>query len=377
MNHSDLDRNAYMLCGSLAKRGYLRWWHSFSGISRETGERRCFFVEYLILNPVPGKPKKGGHAAPSYVRVSAGILPSAADGGLVLHSHYPISAAKYARKPLYFQVEDNVLRENRITGTVSISPVQAETALCATDAGTIVWDLEIYKTIACHVGFLASPLSSALRALDTFWHAEGIKTHFRGQITVNGELFDVLADDCDGYADKHWGSRFNSPWLQLSSCNLVSERTGKPLKHSALAIDGCCPRFLFFRFRPRLILQLTYTGEDFCYSFGNPLKRVKIKWGTKESRTSFTWHVKAACRESMVKMTLQSPKAEMLPVEYDRPQGSSGDGKGISRVRIGASGYGTLDLYRLTPEGKVWIDTLTIQNALCAFEKPGKTASAR
>lgn len=377
MNHSDLDRNAYMLCGSLARRGYLRWWHSFSGISRESGERRSFFVEYLILNPVPGKPKKGGHVTPSYVRVSAGILPSATDGGLVLHSHYPISAAKYARKPLYFQVEDNMLRENRITGTVSVSPVQAETSLSATDAGTIVWDLEIYKTIACHVGFLASPLLSALSALDSFWHAEGIKTHFRGRVTVNGEPFDVMADDCDGYADKHWGSRFNNPWLQLSSCNLISERTGKPLKHSALAIDGCCPRFLFFRFRPRLILQLTYTGEDFCYSFCSPLKRVKIKWGIRESRTFFTWHVKAADRGSMVKVTLQSPKAEMLPVEYARPEGAFGNENGISRLRIGASGYGTLDLYRLAPEGKVWIDTLTIQNALCEFEKPRKTASAR
>ena len=75
MNHSDLDRNAYMLCGPFAKRGYLRWWHSFSGISLETGERRNFFVEYLILNPVPGKPKKEQAPVSSYVRVSAGVFP--------------------------------------------------------------------------------------------------------------------------------------------------------------------------------------------------------------------------------------------------------------------------------------------------------------
>ena len=34
MNISDLKRNAYMLRGSDAKRGYMRWWHSFQGVCR-------------------------------------------------------------------------------------------------------------------------------------------------------------------------------------------------------------------------------------------------------------------------------------------------------------------------------------------------------
>lgn len=377
MNRSDQDRNANMLCGPLAKRGYLRWWHSFSGTSVESGARRHFFVEYLILNPVPERRKKTSVSHPSYVRVSAGVFPSEDAPGLQLHSYYPISSAKFAKKPLYFQVEDQILQENRILGRVSISQEKAERSMLATDAGVMEWKLELHKTIACHTGILASRFFCAINALDSFWHGEGIKTHYRGQVTLNGEVYDVDPDSCDGYADKHWGSSFNKPWLQLASSCLLSERTGKLLKHSSLALDGCCPRFLFFRFQPRLILQLTYTGEDFYYSFENPFRKARMKWGTKESRERYTWHVKAQNQNSLVKLTIRSPKKSMMTLKYDAPDSVLGSPEGSPMVRAGNEGYGTLDLYRLTPEGKVWLDTLTIQNCLCEFEKPAKTASAK
>ncbi|MBO4750118.1 MAG: hypothetical protein J5546_07350 [Lachnospiraceae bacterium] len=373
MNRSDLDRNAYMLCGPLAKRGYLRWWHSFTGKSLATGEVRTFFVEYLILNPVPGKKREG--SVPSYVRISAGAFPSESSPAVQLHSCYPIRAAKFARKPLYFQVAENVLQENRITGSLDVSPKEAAAAPYLQPA-TMEWDLEIYKSIACHTGLLASPLLCALNALDSFWHGEGIKTHYRGSVTLNEEEFEVTADECNGYADKHWGRDFNNPWLQLASCHLVSERTGKLLKHSALAIDGCCPRFLFFRLKPRMLLQLTYTGEDFCFSFARPFSLSRLKWGTKERRDSFTWHVKAQNRTALLKLSIHSPKGRMMALPYERPEGDLQNASS-PRLYAGADGRGTIDLYRVTPQGPVWLDTLTIQNALCFIEKPSKTASAR
>ena len=377
MNRSDLDRNAYMLCGPLAKRGYLRWWHSFSGVSAETGERRSFFVEYLILNPIPEKKKKAGILHPSYVRVSAGVFPGNGQAGLQLCSYHSVRYAKYAKKPLYFQVDDNVLQENRIIGNIQADSIAASREAYPTGEGTMEWDLEIYKTIACQTGLLASRLFCAINAMDTFFHGEGIKTHFRGRVTLNGEVFDVDPDACDGYADKHWGREYNNPWLQIASCNLISERAGKLLKHSALVVDGCCPRFLFFRFKPRMILQLTYTGEDFYYSFANPFSRPRLKWATKESKSSFTWHVKAANKDSMIKLSIQSPKADMSFLHYDRPQANAEDPQSHPRLRAGTTGQGKLDLYRLTPNGKEWIDTLTIQNALCEFEKPSQKVSAK
>ena len=74
MTLSDLKRNAYMLRGSDAKRGYMRWWHSFQGICPTTQETRTFFVEYSILNPALGtsQPILGQH--PYYKR--HGLKPS-------------------------------------------------------------------------------------------------------------------------------------------------------------------------------------------------------------------------------------------------------------------------------------------------------------
>ena len=63
-----------MLRGSDAKRGYMRWWHSFQGVCPTTQETRTFFVEYSILNPALGttQPILGQH--PYYKR--HGILMS-------------------------------------------------------------------------------------------------------------------------------------------------------------------------------------------------------------------------------------------------------------------------------------------------------------
>lgn len=68
---------------------------------------------------------------------------------------------------------------------------------------------------------------------------------FRGTVILNGVTYEVAPETSYGYADKHWGRSYNQPWLQFASGHLISEKTGRELKHSALAIDGCCPKFLF------------------------------------------------------------------------------------------------------------------------------------
>ena len=81
MNRSDLKRNSYIPRGFLAKKGYVRWWHSFSGTQTQTGETRTFFVEFFIINPAAGasRPILGQHPyfkkrgmRPSYVMIKAG-----------------------------------------------------------------------------------------------------------------------------------------------------------------------------------------------------------------------------------------------------------------------------------------------------------------
>ena len=135
MNLSDLKRNAYMLRGSDAKRGYMGWWHSFQGICPTTQETRTFFVEYSILNPALGtsQPILGQHPyykrhglKPSYLCIKAGVFPEPGDSGLQLRAYYPLTSLQVAQDPFYMQFEDCVYSENRISGSIDISDEVAE-----------------------------------------------------------------------------------------------------------------------------------------------------------------------------------------------------------------------------------------------------------
>lgn len=362
-----------MLRGPLAKRGYMRWWHSFRGVSVDTGEARTFFVEYLIMNPALGGSKailtrhplhKKQGEKPSYVMIKAGVFPDGSDEGLQLHAYYPTSALKTAFKPLYMQVGDCVYSENRIAGYVDVSSQEASHPFLMSDAGTMEWDLEVCKTLAFHTGPICGPLACAMNALDTFWHGEGIRTAYSGSVILNGTAYEVTPSECYGYADKHWGRSYNRPWLQLASCDLVSERTGKPLNYSALAVEGCCPRLLFLPLKPKLMLQFTYTGEDYEFSFARPRLFSRSRWKVKSTNKRFIWHVKAQNKKALVKISVNCLKDDMLPLMYETPDGT------VRRrpLYAGGSGIGTIELYRIVPEGRQLVDTVTIRNTFCAFQ---------
>ena len=371
MNTSDLSRNACLLSGSQSKRGYMRWFHSFCGTQPETGERRTFFIEYMIMNPslssnkpilgqLPYNKKRG--IRPSYLLLKAGAF--AGDGGsasVQLHKFYPLTELKVALNPLIIQYGDNFYSEQHISGCVDVSHEESRRKSHMTDEGQMEWDLEVHKSIACHTGSMADTFHNAVNALDSFWHGEGIKTQYRGTVILNGISYQVTPQDSYGYADKHWGRGFHCPWLQLASCHLSSERTGRELKHSALAIDGCCPGFLRFRLKRKLLLQLTYEGEDFNFNF-SPFSK-ECKWNMKVTNKRLVWQIVARNKDAVVKVTVNSLKENMLGLHYENPDGKRTDG-----LYGSGSGFGKVLLYRRTAEGGELIDTLTVKDALTICE---------
>lgn len=375
MNLFDSKRNAYMLNGSLAKKGYLRWWHSFKGIQPVTGKERVFFVEYFIINPALSSdhPILGQHPfykkrgfKPSYVMIKVGAFPDDnGNNGIQLHAFYPISAIKMAHSPLHIEIGDCIFSETHIAGYVDVNQTEAKYKAFMTDAGCMEWDLNLYKDIACHTGVIANRFFTSINALESFWHGEGIRTLFRGTVTINGEPYEVNPEDCHGYADKHWGRNFNQPWLQLASCHFRSEKTGKELKHSALAIDGCCPRFLGLPLKRKLMIQLTYTGEDFEYNFARPSLLSRCRWKVITTNKRYIWHIKAQNRNSIIKLSLSSPRALMMPLNYESPDGI----KSKRPILAGGNGIGTIEIYRRSSSGKQLIDTLTILDGLCEYQK--------
>lgn len=373
MNLSDLARNAHMLTGSLARRGYMRWWHSLSGIQPETGEQRTFFVEFFCINPGLGcdQPILGQHPyfkkrgmRPSYVMIKAGVYPNAqGKGGKQLHAFYPVSSLKTTQSPLTMQVEDCLYSESRLSGYIDVSWQEARHRSLMTNAGSMEWDLEVSKMVSCHTGLLAGRFFQALNALDSYWHGEGIRSFFKGTVTLDGTVYQVSPDTSYGYADKHWGRSFNRPWVQLASCRLTSERTGKELRSSVLAVSGCCPRFLFIPLRHKLMIQLTYTGEDYEFGFPRPFLLSRCKWETKETNKRYIWHITARNRNAVIKISGNCVKEQMMPLLYENPDGI----KPRNPLLSGGCGTGTVQIFRRTPGGRELLDTLHMENMLCAY----------
>lgn len=350
----------------------MRWFHSFSAVQPLTGEHRVFFIEYLIMNPslgcnkpilgqLPYNRRKG--LRPSYLMMKAGAF--AGDGGsapIQLHNYYPLTELKIAFNPFVMKIGDNFYSEQLIHGSVKVSYQDSRRKSRMTNEGQMEWNLKVHKAIACHTGTLADTFHCAVNALDSFWHAEGIKTQYSGTVTLNEVTYEVTPQESYGYADKHWGHRFQAPWLQLASCRLISERTGKELKHSAIAADGCCPRFLWFTLKQKLLLQLTYEGEDFEFNFV-PLKE-ECKWLIKKSPKRLIWQIVAQNKDAVIKFTMSDLARNTMTLNYEDPSAIR-----PGTLHSGGNAFGKLLLYRRNGDNKDLIDTISVENIFWICEE--------
>lgn len=374
MNISDQNKNSYMLRGPLARRGFVRWFHSFIGVQPETGEKRRFFIEYQILNPALGKDqpilgqypfyKKRG-IKPSYVLVKAGAFPDADGyGDTQLNAFYPISSLKAAENPFVFQSENCFYSETHIEGYVDVTTEEAHHRSFMTDAGYMEWYLDVHKAVACNMGFITGPLCTLIGALSSFWHAEGVRTFYKGYVSLNGVTFAVEPASCYGYADKNWGRRADNPLLLLSSPHLVSSLSQKEYKHSSLVVAGCFPRILFIPLKRRLIIQLTHMGEEFEFHFAHIKNISRCKWNIKETNKRYIWHIKAQNKDAVIKISLNCTKAHLMELLYEGPDGELP----VKPILCGGNGMGNVEIYRKTDGDLILLDTLKAEDVLCVYQ---------
>ncbi len=365
MNKSDLTRNGYMLNGALARKGYDWWWHSFIGFHRKTGRKQAFFIEYFIINPALGKstPVWGqtpDKQLPSYAMVKAGAW---GEGKKQLHAFFPISELKLQNDPLTVSVGNCRLTEKAMQGSVSVSEAEAERPEMMCDAGRMEWDLKINKQVAFHVGYGASRFFRALNAFAMFWHAEGMKTEYKGTVTFDGEIYDIDPERACGYADKNWGKDFTSPWVWISSCNITSNITGKKLNHTVFDIGGGRPVVFGRALERRLLMDLFYEGKDYEFNFSKFFDRVKTTFQCYETETEVVWKIHTQNRKAGMDVFCSCLKSEMLLVNYEAPDGS----KRHNRLWNGGTGSGTIKLYKKEKNQRILIDELSFSDAGCEY----------
>lgn len=353
----DISRNACQLYGSQAKIGYDWWWHSFTGINEKTGKKRSFFVEYYLCNPEDGgrKPK---FKKPSYLMVKCGAW---GEGASQLHRFFGWEEIDVDYDvPFVVRADDCIATERSITGSVRVSPEEAKAhPEWMSDSGRMSWDLKLKKVIPFNVGYGAGKLMRDLQLFEMFWHAEGMKTLYKGTVYYNGEKYIVTPGRSYGYQDKNWGKDFTTPWLWLSSCNLRSEKTGKRLKNSAFDIGGGRPRVAGISLNGKLLSAFLYEGEKYEFNFSKFWTGVKTDFSCRETEDEVLWHVEQSTFSKKMVADIRCSKKDMLLFRYQAPNGE----KRHTRLWNGGTGRGVIKLYK---NGKL-VDKIRAANVGCEY----------
>lgn len=363
-NISDISRNACQLFGAQATKGYDWWWHSFTAEDAETGERKPFYIEFFVCNPALGKKAPVFSPKPSYLMVNVGAWQGEDKSQL----HRFFGWRQFMMKmgvPFEIRAHNCHLSETATSGSVAVTPEQAKQhPEWMSDAGFMSWKLKIRKQVAFHVGYGASAPMRRWQLFEMFWHAEGMKTEYEGEINYNGRQYIVRPETCFGYADKNWGKDFTSPWVWLSSNNLVSELTGKRLTNSVFDIGGGRPKVGPLVLNRQLLSDFWYEGKSYEFNFSKFWTGCRTRFECHETDTQIVWHVEQRTWFNRMVTDVTCEKADMLLIRYQSPDGEHRH----KRLWNGGNGRGTVSLYRF---GRL-IDRLHAENIGCEYGKYAK-----
>ena len=355
MNKHDIKRNLPRMTGRLGSCGYDRWCHSFTGIHKETGKKKVFFVEYCIVNPELGgkEPVMGDKKSrwPAYLMVKAGAW---GKDGFTEKRYYGIEEMEAADTFLKITAGDCFLSENNIWGRI-----QGEHSM--------MWSLCIDKKVAFHVGYSTSRVVREINPFDMYWHAEGMKTIFAGTVTLDGNVYEVAPETCCGYADKKWGRDYTCPWFWLYGSRIKSKKTGKILDNSAFAMGGGNPVIMGIPFQNTPYADVFYEGEskEINYSKLWTFARMRYSCGMRDGK--IIWHMKAMNLTTAMEVKIVCDEEEMQEVEYQSPTGEWNPNRTIS----GGTGKGEILLYQRKGRDFSLIDKLLVKGVGCEYTGRG------
>lgn len=263
----------------------------------------------------------------------------------------------------YFVQADNCYIDERTTyGSINILPEDEKAHpewMC--QSGKMEWKLKIDKKIAFNVGYGASKILRKLQLFEMFWHSEGMKTNYSGEVIWNGEKYIITLERCFGYADKNWGKDFTSPWVWLSSNDLTSTITGKKLSNSVFNIGGGCPKIGLIKLKRKLLSAYWYEEKAYEFNFSKFWTFTRTKFNCKETDTQIIWYVEQKTWLNRMVTEICCEKKDMLLINYEAPNGK----KLHNRLWNGGNGKCKVYLYR---KGKL-IDEVIAKHVGCEYEE--------
>ncbi len=274
--------------------------------------------------------------------------------------------------PYSVEAGDCYACETELRGSVDLSPEENAAHpeyLC--DAGSMSWKLKVDKKISYNVGYGASWLFRRINSFEMYWHAEGIKTYYEGEIILDGEKYIVTPETSFGYADKNWGTDFTTPWVWLSSWNLTSNITDKRLMNSAFEIGGGRPKVFGIALNRKLLGGFFYEGKCYEFNFSKFWTLSRTKFESWETEDEIHWYVCQETATAIMETEIRCYKKDMLLINYEAPNGT----KRHQRLWNGGNGTGRIKLYKKSLFKKpVLIDDIEAKNIGCEYGEYDTTA---
>jgi len=363
-----------MLDGKFARQGYDWWWHNFTGINEKTGEEKTFFIEYFTCNPAlknqlgNDEPICGQLASnkengikPSYLMVKCGWWGTDA---AQLHRFIPWKdvSIENTKSGYVLLATDSSASDFRLTGKVNITDSANHPEWMCND-GSMEWDVTINKNVAFNVGYGASKIFRDLKAYEMYWHAEGMKSLYSGTVTANGQKYIIKSESSFGYADKNWGSNFTTPWVWLSSHDLVSKISGKRLENSVFDIGGGRPKVFGIGLDRKLLSDYWYEGKSYEFNFSKFWTGCKTQFDCKETEDKIIWYVRQETHSAVMETNAECKKSEMLLVNYESPDGL----KRHNKLWNGGTGTANVKLYKKSKGKLELIDEVEAKHLGCEY----------
>jgi len=369
----------YLLKGKLRRNGFERWRYIFTGINKSNGEQRTFFIELFYVNPLlsPKEPvlsqksqlkiketdlqyalagtvsaqsvSQEVNLLPSYALVKAGIY---GNGGKQLNKFCSSSSLTFVKSEAAIKVDNCTFGRDLICGEVEVNPKDLREhpeMLCS--SGMMRWNLHFEKNI--EVGPMCNNKT-------TFWMPGGAKTVFAGIVQIDGQEFSVVPRSSSGYIDKSWGEQMANPLFHLSSANLTSVITGKPLTKSCFAVEG--------EFEKRLSIFVDIEGHKVALS-GNSFfdKYVEIhNWSEMPPDADgekLHWTVSIHKKRLVIDLDIFCKTSEMFVRDYEVPQGD----RKLLKVLGGGTGFGEIKVFKKVGKNLEMLEHANVLDAVCEY----------
>ncbi|MGI5172514.1 hypothetical protein H0R92_02765 [Treponema sp. OMZ 840] len=357
MNKNSLRKNRKMFGALHKKHGFICWRHVFTGFNIKTGLQKSFFIEFFIINPSrsPQEPvfgqlyeQKIKKYFPSYIMIKAGTWGEQAKQ---IHEFYPVCDLQVDRKTLNLRLNSLVISEEQLQGSVFMSE---QNVLLhpeyMSDAGSMSWDLTMQKELASDFK-------------DINWHAQGIKTAYKGRVVYNDEEFIVRPEKSFGYADKFWGKDFTSPLMYLSASNAVSDISSRPLKDTCFAVGCGCSKKKGPRNLPLYAAVFYYEGIRYDFNVTGFAKKSRVTFNFREGAEDLHWLICAETAKYLLDIDIFCRKTDTVFMNYESPEGS----KYHNRLWSCGNGTGELKFFQKNGKKLELIESAYIENSFCEY----------